>query len=204
MFFAIKIYDVPDSGSLRDIHRKEHLDYLKQFDGQTLFAGPFLTEDCKSELGSMRLIEFPDRAAAEKHVADEPFLIRGVQKGSSVCRWRPALPHSWRDCPRAEGNLQYFIHALDKPGSADLREELTPAHSEYLLAHPEAVIIRGPLVTDDDAQKIGSALIFDFPDVDAAKEFWANEPFNKVGLYKEVEFYGWRFGRVFDRFKVPA
>ena len=74
MHFAIRIYDVPDSGSLRDIHRKEHLDYLLEFNDQTLFAGPILTEDLTTELGSMRLIEFPDRAAAEKHVADEPYV----------------------------------------------------------------------------------------------------------------------------------
>ena len=64
MLYAIKIADVSGSQPLRDIHRKEHLDYLKTFDDQTIFAGPFLTEDCQTELGSMRFLDFPDRAAA--------------------------------------------------------------------------------------------------------------------------------------------
>jgi hypothetical protein len=203
MHFAIRIYDVPDSGSLRDTHRKEHLDYLKQFNDQTLFAGPILTEDRTTEVGSMRLIEFSDRAAAEKHVADEPFLLHGVQKGYTIHRWRPGVSHTWRDCPRDENNGQYFIHALDNPGTAETRAELQSAHLAYL--DRPAVMSRGPLVEeDDDTRKIGSALLFDLPDLDAAKEFFANEPYNKAGIYETADFYGWRFGRVFDRFKVPA
>jgi uncharacterized protein YciI len=38
MLFAIKIYDKPDSGPLRDISRRAHLDYLRTFEAQTLFG----------------------------------------------------------------------------------------------------------------------------------------------------------------------
>jgi uncharacterized protein YciI len=41
MHFAILIYDEPGSAALRDQYRQTHLDYLKVFDAQTLFAGPF-------------------------------------------------------------------------------------------------------------------------------------------------------------------
>src|SRR5689334_18395012 len=47
--------------ALRDQYRQSHLDYLKVFDMQTLFAGPFTTDDESADLGSLRLIEFPDR-----------------------------------------------------------------------------------------------------------------------------------------------
>ncbi len=40
MHFAIMLYDEPDSAALRDQYRQTHLDYLKVFDDQTLFAGP--------------------------------------------------------------------------------------------------------------------------------------------------------------------
>ena len=45
MLFSILIYDEPNSAALRDEHRKAHLDYLKEFDDQTLFAGPFTSDD---------------------------------------------------------------------------------------------------------------------------------------------------------------
>ncbi|MFC1491585.1 YciI family protein [Nitrospinota bacterium] len=201
MIFAIKIFDVPDSGALRDIHRQAHLDYLAQSNAQTHFAGPFLDLDSGHELGSYRLVEFPDRAAAEKHVEDEPFILGGAQKGWTVYPWRPGVPHTYRDCPRKEGNVQFFIHALDRADGAGLRNELQEAHGEYLRSRPEAIITRGPLLSDDGERKIGSNFILDMPDLAAAKELWDNEPFNKNGLYGTVEFYGWRFGRIFDRLK---
>jgi uncharacterized protein YciI len=72
MHFAIVIYDEPDSAALRDQYRQAHLGSLKVFDAQTLFAGPFTTDDESADLGSLRLIEFPDRATADRHVAEEP------------------------------------------------------------------------------------------------------------------------------------
>ncbi len=48
MLFSIMMYDEPNSAALRDERRAEHLDYLKAFDDQTLFAGPFTTDDWPS------------------------------------------------------------------------------------------------------------------------------------------------------------
>jgi uncharacterized protein YciI len=92
MHFAILIYDEPDSAALRDQYRQTHLDYLKVFDAQTLFAGPFTTDNESADLGSLRLIEFPDRATAHRHVAEEPYVIGGVQKRWYIQRWLPRLP----------------------------------------------------------------------------------------------------------------
>src|SRR5215471_9636438 len=94
MHFAILIYDEPDSAALRDQYRQAHLDYLTVFDAQTLFAGPFTTDDESADLGSLRLIEFPDRATADRHVAEEPYVIGGVQKRWYIHRWLPRLPYS--------------------------------------------------------------------------------------------------------------
>jgi len=202
MLYAIKIYDISGSQPLRDIHRTAHLDYLKQFDDQTLFAGPFLTDDGKVELGSLRLVEFPDRAAAEKHVADEPYILGGLQERPSIQPWRPSVPYSWRDCPRAEGNTPFYIHAMDKPGSAGLREKLRKEHQDYQKSVGEIFITRGPILDDAGKSEIGSLMLIDMPDIEAARKFWAGEPFNTGGLFGEVELYRWRFGRVFDRFKT--
>ncbi len=204
MEFAIKIYDRSEAGALRDAHRKAHLDYLKRFEGVTRFAGPFLTDDGEGELGSFRILNLADRAAAERHVADEPFIIEGVQELPSIHRWRGTTPHSWRDCPRKKGNLQFYIHAMDKPDGVVIREAHYEAHVAYLSENGDSVMARGPLLSDDGQTRNGSALLLDFPDIGSARAFWAEEPYHKAGLYERVEFYAWRFGRVFDRFKVPA
>jgi uncharacterized protein YciI len=201
MHFAILIYDEPDSAAVRDQHRQTHLDYLQVFDTQTLFAGPFTTDDESADLGSLRLIEFPDRAAADRHVADEPYVIGGVQKRWHIHRWLPKLPYSWRDCPRTKGNVQAMFHALDRPASGALRDEVREAHEAYVSKHPSVVMARGPLVTDDARESIGSVLLLDVPDMDAARAFVEKEPFYSHGVYRQVNFHRWRFGRVMDRFK---
>ena len=200
MHFAILIYDEPGSAALRDQYRQAHLDYLKVFDAQTLFAGPFTTDDESADLGSLRLIAFPDRAAADRHVAEEPYVIGGVQKRWYIQRWLPRSPYSWRDCPRTKGHIQAMFHGLDQPGAGALRHEFREAHEAYLAKHAGMVMARGPLVADDD-EPIGSALLLDVPDMDAARAFMEQEPFYSNGVYKDINFHRWRFGRVMDRFQ---
>ena len=202
MLYSIVIFDEPNTSELRDIHRKAHLDYLKEFDEQTLFAGPFTTDDETADLGSLRLIDFPDRQAAEKHIADEPYVIGGVQKRWIVNRWRPSVPHTWRDCPRVEGNIQALFHGLAGPDGLRIREQYRDAHEAYLEDHSETVIVRGPLLDDAGEPGVGSVLLLDVPDMQAARDFMAEEPFYKAGCFEDITFHRWRFGRVFDRFKV--
>ncbi len=202
MLFSILIFDEPDTAALRDEYRQRHLDYLKEFDRQTLFAGPFTTDDESADLGSLRLIEFPDRAAAEQHVADEPYVTGGVQKRWLIHRWKPAVPYTWRDCPRTEGNIQALFHGLDKPGSEAAREANREAHEAYLVEHGDSVVCRGPMFADDGASHAGSVLLMDVPDMAAGRALLESEPFFKAGCYGDITFHRWRFGRVFDRYKL--
>jgi hypothetical protein len=201
MHFAIVIYDEPDSAALRDQYRQTHLDYLTVFDAQTLFAGPFTTDDESADLGSLRLIEFPHRAAADRHVADEPYILGGVQKRWHIHRWLPRLPYSWRDCPRTTGNIQAMLYGFDQPGSMSLRQELRQTQEAYLAQHASLVMARGPVVTDDSARSIGSVFLLDVPDMDVARAFLEKAPFYSHGVYQEMQCHRWRFGRVMDRFK---
>ncbi len=202
MLFSILIHDEPNSAALRDQHRTAHLDYLKAFDGQTLFAGPFTDDDETADLGSFRLIDFADRAAAEQHIADEPYVTGGVQKRWQVHRWRDALAYTWRDCPRTQGNIQALFHGLDHAGGQAKRAEHRDAHDAYLAEHSDRVMARGPLLDDAGEAAVGSIWLLDLPDLDAGRELLAGDPFYKSGLYQDVMFHCWRFGRVFDRFKV--
>jgi uncharacterized protein YciI len=204
MLFSILIFDEPDTAALRDEYRTRHLDYLKNFDGQTMFAGPFTTDDESADLGSLRLIEFDSREAATKHVEDEPYVIGGVQKRWHIHRWHSALPYTWRDCPRKEGNIQVLFHAIDKPGSSAVRSDNIPAQQAYLDKHNNMVMSCGPLLEDDGKTQIGSVMLIDVPNMHAALDFKDGLPFTKAGLYSDVTLHRWRFGRVFDRFKVPV
>jgi len=201
MLFAIKIFDQADSGPLRDEYRNAHLDYLQQFDEATIFAGPFTTDDGSQELGSFRVLDLPDRKAAEDHVANEPCIQHGVQYGAVIHRYNNKAPHTWRDCPRTEGNIPMLVFALDGPGMLEKRKELQDAHRGFLEDRADITMMRGPLVQDDGETPLGSAFMFDVPDLETGRSMWAEEPNNKAGIYEKVEVYRWRFGRVFDRLK---
>ena len=75
-----------------------------------------------------------------------------------------------------------------------MRDDLRAAHEAYQASVEHLYMTRGPLLSEDGGHQIGSLMIIDVPDLAAAKAFWE-------GLFERVEFYGWRFGRVFDRFK---
>lgn len=202
MLFAIKIYDRPNSGALRDVSRKAHLDYLRESEADTLFAGPFLTDDGLTELGSLRILDLPDRKAAERNVAEEPYIRIGAQEGSTIDRWSPSVPYTFQDCPRKSGNIQFMIQAMDKSDREDLRRTAQEQERAYQESHPDLYITRGALVTDSGDKQIGSLMILDAPDLKAARAVWENDLFNRSGLYDRVEFYRWRFGRAFDQSRV--
>ena len=202
MLYAIVIYDEPNTAALRDELRQAHLDYLKTFDAQTLFAGPFTTDDESADLGSLRLTDMPDLAAVEKHIADEPYVTGGVQKRWKIHTWKPTKVTTWRDCPRREGNVQMLFHAFYRPGIMAQHKDLRQAHLDYLDAHPEEYMARGPLFDAAGVERVGSLLLLDVPSLKAGRQLMAAEPYNKAGIYDDVELNRWRFGRVFDRFKV--
>ncbi|MCP4430177.1 MAG: hypothetical protein GY806_04285 [Gammaproteobacteria bacterium] len=202
MLFSILIFDEPDTAALRDEYRASHLNYLKTFDDQTIFAGPFTSDDESADLGSLRLIEFPDRPAAEQHVLDEPYVLGGVQKQWSINRWRASVPYTWRDCPRTEGNIQVLFHGLDVPDSIDIRNANRDDYESYFEDHQNSVMCRGPMLSDDDDLAIGDVVLLDVPDMATARATIANDPFHKAGCYQEITLHRWRFGRVFDRLKV--
>jgi uncharacterized protein YciI len=202
IFFTVKIFDIENSGPLRDQYRESHLDYLEKFDQQTIFAGPILTEDLNTELGSYRILDLPDRDAVDQHIANEPYIICGAQYGPEIFHWSASMPYTWRNCPRKIGNIQYLIHAIDKPNSKSLRNQLRSEHEAYQARVKHLYITRGPLLNDDGGLQIGSLMIIDVPDIASAKKFWEDEPFVKGKLFERVEFYGWRFGRRVDKFKL--
>ncbi len=202
MLFSILIFDEPDTAALRDEYRQRHLAYLKAFDDQTLFAGPFTTDDESADLGSLRLIEFPGRAAAEQHVADEPYVTGGVQKHWLIHRWKPSIPFTWRDCPRTEGNIQALFHGIDKPEGPEIRAANIDAHEAYLDEHGTSIMCRGPMLAEDGAAPLGSVILMDIPDMAAGRALLEKEPFFKAGCYQDITFHRWRFGRVFDRYKL--
>jgi hypothetical protein len=91
--------------------------------------------------------------------------------------------------------MLYIIYQLDKPDSAEIRAAQRPAHFRYLEEHKDILVLGGALLADDDTTRIGSVLIINVPNRQAAEQFSANEPFRQAGLFARVEITRMRRGQ---------
>ncbi len=92
MQFAIYCVDKPNSGDLRQKTRPAHLAYLESFGTKLLLAGPLLADDGATPCGSLLLVDFADKAAAEAFAAGDPYAQAGLFGEVSIRPFRKTLP----------------------------------------------------------------------------------------------------------------
>jgi uncharacterized protein YciI len=90
-----------------------------------------------------------------------------------------------------ETSMLFVALCLDKPDSLALRLENREAHLAFLNENAAMVKLGGPLL-DSSGQPCGSMLILEFSDEATAKDFLANDPYAKVGLFTSVELRRYR------------
>lgn len=83
----------------------------------------------------------------------------------------------------------YLFRLLDRPDGADLRQRVRPEHKAYLARVADRIAFAGPLTHDDGVTMMGSVLAIDFDSREAARQWLANEPFTRAGLYASVEIH---------------
>ena len=196
MHWLIKCRSKPATDALREATLSAHRDFLDGYPEVTWYSGPLFTDDNKNAIGSLRLIEFPDRAAALAYINADPYTKAGIFQSISIERWRPSLEVRQRDYPRRANTMQFVIHAHDRPDGESRRAPVREAQHEYLKRHSAIIIARGPLLDDSGSRMIGSLLLVDVADKAEAEAFWAGAPINRAGAYEWTMMERWRFGHV--------
>ena len=84
MIYVILLMDRPGTADLRVQVRPEHRAYLAQLADRMAFAGPLTSEDGQTTVGSLLAIDFPNRAAVDAWLKDEPFTKAGVYEAPVV------------------------------------------------------------------------------------------------------------------------
>lgn len=196
MHWLIKCRSKPATDALREATLPAHRNFLDGFPEVTWYSGPLFTDDNKNAIGSLRLIEFPDRAAAQTYINADPYTQAGIFEAINIERWKPGLTVRQRDYPRKPDTMQFVLHCHDKPDSAARRAEQRQAHLDYLNQHGAIIVARGPLLDDQGVNTIGSLLLLDVAGKAAAETFRAEEPFNRAGVYAWTTLERWRFGHV--------
>ena len=81
--------------------------------------------------------------------------------------------------------MLYVLTCKDKIDSEELRKEVRPNHLHYLQDFD--IKLAGPLLSDDLQMMIGSLILLECDDKEAAEAFASNDPYNTAGLFESVE-----------------
>ena len=81
--------------------------------------------------------------------------------------------------------MLYVLTCKDKINSEELRKEVRSNHLHYL--EDFDIKLAGPLLSDDQQMMIGSLILLECDDKEAAEAFASNDPYNTAGLFESVE-----------------
>ena len=141
--------------------------------------GPTLDGDRDTPTGSVHILGLPDPAAARAFAFDEPGYQAGVYRDVLLRRWRNLLGRTMWDFPggRAGGD-RYLVLGLGAGQAADLA---VPHGQDDLIAY-------GPLLSDNGATWLGTAVLLRAPDPDKARAILPPD------RYADIEVHSWQFG----------
>lgn len=197
MEFFIYCRDKPGTATLRDELAEAHQSFMDGYADAMIARGPTLTPDRETATGSMHMVDLPDAEAARVFAFEEPNYRAGVYGEVLVRRWRNALGRTmWDFDGDPERNRRFLVIGHGRPGVGATRDLLLGAHRCYLAGsgYGDCFIARGPLLSDDGAEWVGSAWLVELRDRAAVDAMLAGEPFTRAGLYADVEVHDWQFG----------
>lgn len=171
--------DRPDSLALRHELLEAHWSYMDGYATELIARGPTLGSDGETPTGSLHIADLPDHAAARAFAFDEPGYQAGVYRDVLLRRWRNALGRTMWEFPggRSGGN-RYLVLGLGSGQAVDLD---LPSDQDELIAY-------GPLLSDDGACWVGTAVLLRAADKDTARAVLTEDG------YADIEVHNWEFG----------
>ena len=88
--------------------------------------------------------------------------------------------------------MHFALVAHDRPDAVARRLELRPDHLKYLDELGNALVLAGPFL-DDKGDMVGSIVVIEADDLDAARATFVRDPYAAGGLFASVMVKAWRF-----------
>ncbi|MBE71258.1 MAG: hypothetical protein CMO07_11155 [Thalassospira sp.] len=83
--------------------------------------------------------------------------------------------------------MHFYIRCVDKPGHLDVRKANREDHLAYIKGgFADRIVAAGPTLDPDMEGMNGSVFIIEFDAIEDAREFAANDPYSKAGLFESV------------------
>ena len=92
MFVAIICHDKPNHLDLRMKTRPTHLAYIENSKAKLTYAGPLLTDNGETPIGSLFVGEFESLDAARAFNTNDPYSLAGLFEKVSVYPTRKVFP----------------------------------------------------------------------------------------------------------------
>lgn len=92
MLFAIYCLDKAGHGALRAANRAAHLDYLRANEAHIIVVGPLLDDSGENPIGSLLVMDFESRTAAEDFADGDPYAKAGLFESVTIRPWRKVFP----------------------------------------------------------------------------------------------------------------
>lgn len=189
--------DRPGTGALRAELTEAHWSFMDSYADGMIARGPTLTPDGTAATGSLHLVDLPDAESAQVFAFAEPNYRAGVYCEVLLRRWRNALGGTmWDFTGDPDSNQRFLVLGHGRPAPAATMDALREEHRRYLgdRGYRDRLIAYGPLLSDDGTGWVGSATLVELPDRAAVEAMLADEPYQRAGLYADVEIHRWQFG----------
>ncbi len=191
----VKSMYTPDAMDKREAAMEEHLAHVRSYADRIQFAGPLLSDDGQTPIGTMAIIQLPDRAAVEEFVAGDGYAKAGMLEPAEITRFVSSKRLTQHD-RNPDPNLQMFVaECIDGPDAATLRPQTAEAHHAYQGSIIDRYVAHGPLRTDDGKALLGSLFLIEVADRNTAELLVANEPMTDGGVFSEIRINRWRYGK---------
>lgn len=200
MAYAIIAFD-GDDPARRAASRDRHLAVITALarDGQLAFGTPLFSADWRP-IGSLMVLNAEDPAGLDAYLAAEPFATDGVWSRitSYPCRIAP-LPY--RPLPQPGAALsatRTHTIALAFDGTdADAparRQAVREEHVTRVRAKASAgeLTLGSALLDAPGGSMIGSVVVTAHDSDAAARAFWAEDPYLRAGVWRDVQLWGTR------------
>ncbi len=86
--------------------------------------------------------------------------------------------------------MLFIIEGRDRAGKLETRLKARPKHLDYIKTLGDKIVLVGPFL-DENEKPCGSLIIIKAKDIKEAKNIAANDPYNEVDLFENVEVRAW-------------
>lgn len=108
MMFMLYCIDAPGQSERRLALRPQHKAQVAKLESQLAAAGPLFAEDGSTMIGSLLLVDFPDRPALDAWLRDEPYTQQGVYGKVVIHPFLNVWPQKAGAPPKDLSNLTAF------------------------------------------------------------------------------------------------